>query len=82
MPGKLPTKRDAYVARLLKEMPTHTRSGIRIEIENNGGRVLTFSGRSKNGKYSVYLPTDYPQLFGWNLAKEPRRLNRASSFHV
>lgn len=69
MSGKLPTKQDAYVARLLKENPTKTRTGIPIKIENNGGRVLTFSGRSKNGEYSVYLPTDYPQLFGWD--REP-----------
>lgn len=63
------SKSDEYVTRLLRERPTRTRSGIPITIENDGYSVRTWSGRSLNGSYSVYNPTDYPNLFGWN--KEP-----------
>ena len=69
------TKSDMYVERLLREKPTHTRSGIPLTIHNNGRGVRTYSGRSMNGSYSCYGPTDYPQLFGWKHAKLKKKGN-------
>ncbi len=77
------TKSDIYVARLLREKPTHTRSGIPLTIHNNGRGVRTYSGRSMNGKCSYYGPTDYPQLFGWKhtkLNKKGKDVNKIKAY--
>lgn len=61
------TKSELYVARLLAELPTHTKGGTAVEISDNGHTVITRSGRAWNNRsYSVYGPCDYPQLFGWD----------------
>lgn len=67
---------DYYVARLLRERPTATRSGVPIEIIRNGLYVKTMSGRSRNGRDSHYTPTDYPHLFGWPLYSALRAKGR------
>jgi len=77
------TKSDIYVERLLREKPTHTRSGIPLTIHNGGRGVRTYSGRSRNGEYSSYGPTDYPQLFGWEHAtiiSKGKQMNKIKAY--
>lgn len=55
--------------------------GTPIEIGPDGKHVITRTGRDWYGKgYSIYLPLDYPRLFGWERsparkAKPPLLMN-------
>lgn len=61
------TASEYYVKKLLKEKPTHTKGGVKIEIKDGGNHVVTRTGRAWNRRgYSVYNPCDYPALFGWD----------------
>lgn len=59
------TKSSLYRDRLLREMPTHTKGGIPIEIDPSGNYVRTLRNGARNGSHSVYTLCDYPNLFGW-----------------
>lgn len=60
------TKHSQYVERVLRERPTHTKGGTPVEISPDGRTVRTYTGRDFYGRgYSVYVPCDYPALFGW-----------------
>ncbi len=60
------TATETYRERILRERPTHTKGGTPIEIKPDGSAVITRTGRAWNRRgYSVYVPCDYPALFGW-----------------
>ena len=61
------SKHSLYVERLMRELPTHTKGGTPITILKGGQYVETNTSRSRNGMSSVYVPCDYPKLFGWPL---------------
>ena len=67
-------KYEQYIQRLLKERPTHTKGGYPVEIGPEGKHVKTHTGRDWYGNgYSLYLPLDYPALFGWDRGPDPRK---------
>lgn len=69
------TKSQIYVQRLLKERPQTTKGGAAIEVIDDGWHVITRTGRAWNHKgYSVYVPCDYPVLFGWDRAPDLPKL--------
>ena len=59
------TKHSQYVERVLRERPTHTKGGTPVEIDPSGSYVRTMRHGARNGSNSVYVPCDYPALFGW-----------------
>lgn len=74
------TKSSLYRDRLLREMPTHTKSGIPIEIDPSGNYVRTLRHGARNGNHSVYTLCDYPKLFGWDRIGMSKRSNERSLF--
>jgi hypothetical protein len=66
---------ETYTERLLRERPTHTKGGRPVEIVHSHGKVYVHTASG-----SVYVSSDFPQLFGWprtgrRKAKAPMTLN-------
>lgn len=52
---------ETYAQRALRERPIRTKSGMPVTIVvNNNGKVYAHTASG-----SVYVPSDFPTLFGW-----------------
>lgn len=74
------TKTEEYIARILREQPKTTKGGTPVEISSDGKSVRTYTGRSRDGISSTYLPMDYPNLFGWNNDERKSTMNVTNEF--
>lgn len=69
------TKQSQYRDRLLREKPATTKGGLKYKVTNNGFNVVTLKNGVESGHY---VASDYPNLFGWNRAPKPVKVDSLS----